>query len=292
MDRKPKIIVVYGPTGSGKSAMAVKLAHKKNGEIISADSRQIFRHLDIGTGKITKDEMEGVPHYFIDICDPREVYTVADFKRDAIRRIEEIASRGKIPIICGGTGLYIDSVVFDLDVENGSNDFAYREELERFRQKHGNQALWEMLYQVDPEYAKEIHPNSYPYVMRGLEVWKTTGKSKRDFRTERKLRFPTEFVTPYDGDRATLYDRINRRVANMFEIGLMDEIKSILDMGYTRNDPGLESIGYREAIDCLEGVITQDEAIARMQQLNRNYAKRQITWGKRYEGLRFPLKPL
>lgn len=188
----------------------------------------------------------------LDIIDPSEVYSVADFKEVADRLIVDIIARGKIPILCGGTGLYIDAVIYDFGIPVRANDESYRDELEIFRIQNGNEALWNKLHELDPNYAVEIHPNSYPYVIRALEVLKVTGKSKTFFRQERTLRYATEFVTPYTGDREKLYERINIRVREMFENGLIDEVRKLLSLGYTKDQPGLNSIGYTETISYLE----------------------------------------
>lgn len=224
------LILVYGPTGCGKTRLSIELAREYGGEIISADSRQIYRGLDIGTGKVTAEEMQGIPHYGLDLIAPNEVYNAALFRDYARERVADIQSRGKVAIVCGGTGLYIDALLYDLDVPPFESDPAYQAELEEYRVEHGNEALWERLSVLDPEYAAEIHPNSYPYVMRGLEIIERTGKSKRDFRTERTLVYDVVATTPYadDARRPELYERINARVEQMFRDGLEDEVRGLL----------------------------------------------------------------
>ena len=232
MDRNSSIspIVVYGPTACGKTALSLELARKYDGEIINADSRQLYRGLDIGTGKITETEKNGIPHHLLDILSPEEKSNAGSYREIAIAAIEEIAARGKTPILCGGTGLYIDAVVFELDIPAIPADEEYRAELEKVAAEHGNEAVWKMLEKLDPEYAAELHPNNLHYIMRGLEVLKWSGKSKTSHRTERTLRYPkTRFITPYqDTERSKLYDRIDRRVHEMFQNGLVEEVQELL----------------------------------------------------------------
>ena len=214
----PSVIVVYGPTASGKTALSLDFAERFDGEVVSADSRQIFREMDIGTGKIKPEEMRGIPHHCLDVAFPDEVFSAVEWKNLAERAMEDIRSRGKIPIVCGGTGLYLDVLLFEFDVPKVAPDAEYRAELEKFRLENGNVSLWERLQRVDPDYAGLLHPNNHQYVARALEVIEKTGESKALSRTERKLRDPgTVFATPYDdGDRKALYARIDARVGEMF----------------------------------------------------------------------------
>ncbi len=282
----PSCLVVYWPTGCWKTQLAITLAKKYNGEIVSTDSRQIYRGLTIWTGKILPHEMMEIPHHGIDLIDIREEYSVSLFQSYAREKIKEIQDRSKLPILCWGTGLYIDGVIFDTTLQKAPQDEVYRKELEEFRIKHGNEALWKKLFAIDPEYAKEIHPNSYPYVIRWLEVLKTTGTSKRSLRTERKLFLDTSFISPYTHDRDQLYKAIDARILDMFAKWFVEEVEQLLKNGYTESDPGMKSIGYREVLDLINGKQGIQETIGLIQKLNRNYAKRQITWNRRYEGFR------
>lgn len=279
----PKIIIIYGPTACGKTALSIELAKHLGTEIISADSRQIYRYMDRGTGKVTQDEMQGVPHHMLDIRNPDEEYSVGAYQKEVFPIIANLHSRGKVPILCGGTGLYLDAVAFHFDIPPMEPDWEYRDSLDLIRQEKGNEYLWEMLSSKDPEYARTLHPNSHHAVIRALEVLEKTGKSKGELRVKKDPLFDVLFLTPYDGDRAKLYNRINARIEEMFALGLVEEVKDILAKGYAPDCKGLTTIGYKEVIEYLDGKCTLDECKARIQQGNRNYAKRQLTWFRRYE---------
>ncbi len=287
----PKIIVIYGPTACGKTALSIEVAQYLRGEVISTDSRQIYRYMDIGTGKITPEEMQWVPHHMIDIIDPSEAFSVIDFREMAMPIIERIWNEKKIPILCGGTWLYTDSIIYERSYAEIETDWNLRNELEEYRLAHGNIALWEKLHTIDPGYADTLHPNNYRYVVRGIEVYTKIGQSKWDIKNESKLKYDTLFITPYDGDRLVLYDRINLRVKEMFENWLVEEVEYIMGnlfawMLWNCNNspcPGLTSIGYIEIVDYLQWRLTLEESIRLVQQHNRNYAKRQITWNKKYD---------
>lgn len=225
---KPKLLVIYGPTACGKTAITVELAKKYNGEVINADSRQIYRGMNIGTGKVMEEEMQGVPHHMLDILNINEMYGVGEFAPEARRIIADITARGKLPILSGGTGLFIDAVVGNFAIPEVPADWEYRDELEAFREKEGNEALWEKLNAVDPDYASELDPRNYRYVIRGLEIWKATGQSKKVL--GQKTESPYDFlrITPYDGNREKLYNKINQRVEEMFRGGLVEEVDGLL----------------------------------------------------------------
>jgi tRNA dimethylallyltransferase len=282
------LIVIYGPTGSGKTALSLDLAERFNGEVVSADSRQIFKGMDVGTGKIRVEEMRGIPHHCLDIANPDEDFSAVEWKVFAETAIADIRKRGKTPVICGGTGLYLDVLLFEFDVPAVPPDPTYRAELEAFRLKNGSLALWQRLAEKDPDYADEIHPNNYRYVERALEVVEKTGVSKAASRAERRLRSEygdAVFTTPYDDSgREALYARINARVDAMFSGGLVEETRHILE-SYGPNAFALKTIGYAETAEHLKGNATLAETIELVKRKTRNYAKRQITWNTRYHEL-------
>ena len=280
----PKIIIIYGPTACGKTGLSIELAKYLKTEIIGADSRQIYRYMDIGTGKVTSEEMQWIPHYMIDIRNPDEEYSVGAYQKDVFPIIQNIQGRGKVPILCWGTGLYLDSVAFHFDIPPMEPDWEYRDSLDKIRLEKWNEYLWNKLFVLDSEYAKTIHPNSHHAVIRALEVLEKTGKSKSELRVKNDPLFDVLFLTPYDGDRARLYERINARIEEMFSQGLVDEVKDILSKWYAPDCKGLTTIGYKEVLEYLDGKCPLSETKAKIQQGNRNYAKRQLTWFKKYNG--------
>ncbi len=280
---KQKIIVVYGPTGCGKTALSLEIASFLNTEIISTDSRQIYKYLDIGTGKILPQEMQNIPHHLLDFLMPNMEFSVAEFQIEAQKVIENIHENKKIPILAWGTGLYIDSLLYDFQIPKIPANEEIRQKYEKMAQDFWNQAVYEELQKQDPEYAKELHPNNLNYVIRALEVKILTGKSKMDFRIQKTLKYDTLFLTPYDGEREKLYQRINIRVQKMFDDWLIQEVKKLLEMWYTKQDVALKTIWYKEVIEYLEWEISLQECIEKVQQWNRNYAKRQLTWFRSYE---------
>lgn len=277
-----KIIVIYWPTASGKTSLSIDVAKELNSEIISTDSRQIYKYMDIGTGKITENEKENIPHHMLDIIYPDEKYSVGEFKKVAENHIDSIISQWKIPVLCGWTGLYIDSIIYDFDIPKVPADEKLRKKLEQEAQDFWNEHIYKQLEKLDPEYATELHPNNLQYVIRALEVKILTGKSKKDFRWEKKLKYDILFLTPYNGDREFLYNRINTRVKMMFDEWLVEEVKK-LRTKYSDTTPGLWTIWYVEVVDYLKWKYTIDECISLVQQHNRNYAKRQLTWFRKYE---------
>lgn len=281
-NEKWKIIVIYGPTACGKTWMGIKIAKLIDSEIISTDSRQIYSFMNIGTGKVTLEEMQWIPHHMIDIITPDMSYSVGEFKVQAQKIIQELHNKWKIPILVWGTGLYIDSLIYDFDIPKVPANEELRNELEKEAEIHGKDFIYEKLRELDPQYAKELHPNNLNYVIRALEVMMTTGKSKRDFRTQKDFLYDTLLLTPYDDQREKLYEKINLRVQKMFDDGLIEEVQNILAMWYAKNAPGLKTIGYEEIIEYLEEKISLPECIAKVQQGNRNYAKRQLTWFRKY----------
>lgn len=279
---KQKIIVIYWPTACGKTDLSIKIAKKINSEIISTDSRQIFKWLDIWTWKITEKEKEEIIHHMIDIIEPDRDYSVGEFKVEAENILKNIWEKWKIPILCGWTGLYIDSLIYDFKIPKVPADENLRKKFEEEREKFWNEHIWKKLQEIDPEYAKELHPNNYRYVIRALEVKTLTGKSKMDFREEKILKYDTFFVTPYDWNRKKLYEKINKRIKIMFETGLLEEVQNLL-LKYKKDDFGMKTIWYKEIVDFLDWKISFDEAVELVAKHNRNYAKRQLTWFRRYE---------
>lgn len=276
-----KIIVIYWPTWSWKTSLSIKVSKLLESEVISTDSRQIYKHMNIWTGKITPDEMEEVTHHMLDLINPDEVYSVWEFKNKTEEIISDIYSKGKIPILCGWTWLYIDSLIFDFTIPKVLANSSLREVLEKEAQEKWNQYVYDKLVDLDPEYAKELHPNNVQYVIRALEVKIITGQSKQDFRTKKELKYDVLFLTPEIKDREYLYNRINTRVGMMFDEWLIEEVKN-LRKTYSDETPGLKTIGYIEVVSYLKWEISLDECIWLVQQHNRNYAKRQYTWFKRY----------
>lgn len=281
-DKKP-LIILTGPTASGKTEISVRLAKAINGEIISADSIQVYKHMDIGSAKITSEEMQGINHYLIDEMLPDEEFNIYIFKEKAKKYLEEIYNKGKIPIIAGGTGFYIQALLYDIDFSEEKNDKSYRIELEEIAKEKGADFLHNMLEEVDEKSAKDIHKNNTKRVIRALEYFKVTGKKISEHNDEQKAK-----DSPYDYkyfvlnmDRNILYDRINNRIDIMLENGLVDEVKSLLDMGYESDLVSMQGIGYKEIISYLKGEMTFEEAIYVLKRDTRHFAKRQLTWFRR-----------
>lgn len=278
----PKLIVIYWPTASGKTDISLQIAQKIDGEIISADSRQIYKWMDIGTGKIKKKEMQWVPHHLLDILTPDTAYSVGQYKQDTLKVIKKIQKKWKTPILCWGTGLYIDAVIYDFEVPNVPGDEKIRKKYEKMAEKYGKEYVFAKLEKIDPEYAKMVHPNNLQYVIRGIEVKLLTGTSKLASKKEKKLLYDTLFITPYsDKNREKLYKKIDVRVKKMFETGLVEEVQK-LSKKYGKNAPWLEAIGYTEVMEFLEGNISLETCVSQVQQNSRNYAKRQVTWFRKY----------
>lgn len=277
---KKKIIVIYWPTASGKTGLSIEIAKDINTEIISTDSRQIFKYLNIWTWKVTEEEMQWIKHYMLDFLKPNVEYSVWEFKKESEKHIEEIFSKWKIPILCWGTWLYIDSLIYDFDIPSVPWDKNLRDNLEKERLEKWNEYLWDKLNSIDPEYAKELHPNNYRYVIRAIEVKTLTWKSKREFRKTKKLKYDVLFLTPYN-NRENLYSRINKRIQMMFDDWLVNEVKTLLTK-FNKDDFWMKTIWYKEVISYLEWDISLDECIALVQKNNRNYAKRQLTWFRKY----------
>lgn len=277
------LIILTGPTAVGKTALSIDLAKAVNGEIISADSMQVYKKMDIGTAKITAAEMQGVKHHLIDILDPGDDFNVVLFKEYALKAMEDIYSRGRIPIIVGGTGFYIQALLYDIDFEENDNDMSYREELQNLASLHGNNYIHDMLGKVDPESAEKIHANNVKRVIRALEFYKKTGtkiSEHNETESQKKSPYNFEYFVLCD-DRAKLYDKIDRRIDIMLEDGLVDEVRGLVAEGYDRSLVSMQGLGYKEIIDYLQGRCSFDEAVYTLKRDTRHFAKRQITWFKR-----------
>ncbi len=279
---KPKVIVIGGPTASGKSTLAVELAKKIDGEIISADSMQIYKDMNIGTAKITKEEMQGIKHYMIDFVSPSERYSVSSYKKEAEKCIEEILGQGKIPIICGGTGLYIDSLIYGIEFLEEEIDETYRSKLNEIAKSEGLERLYNMAVEIDPEAMQKISKNDQKRIIRVLEIYHKTGKTKTQQDLEsRKNGVKYDYrVFAINMDRQLLYNRINERVDKMIEEGLIEEVKSIIDK-YEEFPTAMQGLGYKEVVEYLNGNIDKEEMIEKIKMETRRYAKRQITWFKK-----------
>ena len=276
---KPLVILV-GPTAVGKTAASIGLAKALNGEIISGDSMQIFKGLDIGTAKISKAEMDGVVHHLIDIKEPWESFSVAEFKRLADEAIEDIYSRGKMPIIVGGTGFYVNSVLYEYHFGEADTDEAYRNQLQQYLDEHGNDALWKLLQEKDPASAQRLHSNDTKRVMRALEVLHVTGvpASERQSTLDRQtMRYNAVYIA-LTMPREILYDRINLRVELMMKDGLEQEVRRALESGVPQDALSMTSIGYRQMIQYFNGEISLERAVELIQRDTRHFAKRQLTW--------------
>ncbi|MDU1265148.1 MAG: tRNA (adenosine(37)-N6)-dimethylallyltransferase MiaA [Peptostreptococcus sp.] len=265
------------------SALSIELAKILGGEIISADSMQIYRKMDIGSAKITQEEMDSVVHHMIDVVDPDEDFSVADFHDMASQIISDIHKRGKLAIVTGGTGLYLNSLVYDMDFGGTNSDPSIRKDLEEILNDKGKDYLYRLLQDLSPEAAKRIHPNNTKRVIRAIEVYKTGG-DMGDFSNDLKYnpKFDAKIIV-LNRDRSILYDRINQRVDMMFDMGLLDEVKGLHQMGYTSQMQSMKGIGYKEVLEYFDGKMTLEESIDILKQGTRRYAKRQITWFKRYE---------
>lgn len=276
---KPKVIVICGPTASGKTALSIELAKQINGEIVSADSMQIYKEMDIGSAKPTIEEMQGIKHYLLDFVSPKDRYSVADYKVEAVKAIEEILEKGKTPIIVGGTGLYVDSLIYNIEYSQIEFDEEYRKELEERVEKEGLDKLYEEACKIDKEAMEKISPNDQKRILRILELYHQTGKTKTNLEIEsRKNEVPYDYhVYALTMDRQKLYGRINLRVDLMIEQGLIQEVKNIITK-YKEYPTAMQALGYKEIKEYLDGITTKEEAIEKVKQETRRYAKRQLTW--------------
>ncbi len=281
--KKKPLVVLTGPTAVGKTKASIGLAKEIGGEIISADSMQVYRHMDIGSAKIRPEEMEGIPHYLVDELEPWEEFHVVRFQQMAKAALEKIYARGHIPIVVGGTGFYIQALLYDIDFSENDGDDSYRRSLEEEARTLGGERLHDLLKEVDPKAAVQIHAHNVKRVIRALEFYHQTGQpiSEHNER-ERQRESPYRFVYfVLNDDRKKLYRRIDRRVDKMLEDGLADEVKALREMGCTRQMVSMQGLGYKEILAYLCGEMSLDEAVYTLKRDTRHFAKRQITWFKR-----------
>ncbi|NEX01166.1 tRNA dimethylallyltransferase [Pseudobutyrivibrio sp. NOR37] len=277
------LVILTGPTAVGKTALSINLAKAINGEIISADSMQVYKKMDIGTAKVTPEEMDGVKHYLIDAIEPTEDFHVVRFQKMVLEAMDEIYSKGKIPIICGGTGFYIQAILYDIQFTEQEIDESYRKSLEDYANEFGNQALHSRLNEVDPESASTIPEANRKRVIRAIEYFHQTGE-KFSVHNEREKQRTSPYNFAYfvlNDDRGLLYNRIDKRVDIMMKAGLLDEVKMLLTMGCKPGMTSMDGIGYKEIISYLDGNISLEDSIELIKKNSRNYAKRQLTWFRR-----------
>ena len=285
---KKKVIIICGPTASGKTKLSVELAKKINGEIVSADSMQIYKDMSIGTAKPTKEEMQDIKHYLIDFVDPNKRYSVAEYKKDAIKAIDKIISKDKVPIVVGGTGLYVNSLIYGIEYVNMETDLKYRNELEDIIKKEGLEKLYEMAKEIDSEAIKNISSNDKKRICRILEIYHETGKNKTQLEIESRKFGPkyNYIIFGISMDREKLYERINKRVDIMLNDGLIEEVQN-LKSKYSNFPTAMQGLGYKEVVEYLDGFITKEEMIEKIKRETRRYAKRQLTWFKKCENIKW-----
>ena len=280
---KRPLIILAGPTAVGKTAASIRLAKAIGAEIISADSMQVYRHMDIGSAKIRQEEMEGVPHYLIDVLEPEEEFNVVRFQQMAKAAAEEIYAKGKIPLVAGGTGFYIQALLYDIDFTENDGDTSYRRSLEKTAEEKGGEYLHAMLQEADPKAAEEIHPHNIKRMIRALEFHhQTGGKISEHNEAEREKSSPYDFAYfVLTDERSRLYERIDRRVDKMMEEGLLEEVRYLKERGVKRGSTAMQGLGYKELYAYLDGECTLEEAVRIIKRDTRHFAKRQLTWFKR-----------
>lgn len=281
-----KILAIAGATASGKSKAAVELAKKLNGEIISMDSMQIYKHMDIGTAKVTLQEMENIPHHMIDIVEPNMPFSVSDFVKLAKDKINEITARGKLPILAGGTGLYFESLIYPFNFGGAKSDEDIKNNLYKQLEQFGAEYLHKKLMEIDPIDGAKIHPNNTKRLIRALEIYEITRNTKTNNSTNKQLLYDLDMYV-LDWDREILYDRIEKRVQIMFDNGLQKEIENLLEVGITFDMQSMQGIGYKEFASYFDGKCSLDDVKNAIILNSRHYAKRQITWFKRYDFAKF-----
>ena len=286
---KKPLIILTGPTAVGKTKLSIELAKAVNGQMISADSMQVYRHMDIGTAKIRSEEMQGIPHYLIDVLDPWESFDVVRFQTMAKEALEKIYAAGAIPIVVGGTGFYIQALLYDIDFDENDSETGYRSALQSFADRHGVEALHDRLRQVDEKSADMIHPNNIKRVIRALEFYHQTGtRISEHNETQRQKESPYRFVYfVLDDERERIYRRIDQRIDQMLDQGLVAEVKQLQDMGCTRDMVSMQGLGYKEILAYLNGECTLEEAVYILKRDTRHFAKRQLTWFRREQEVRW-----
>lgn len=285
---KPKVIVICGPTASGKTSLSIEVAKKIDGEIISCDSMQIYKEMNIGTAKPTVEEMQGIPHYMLDFVLPSERYSVADFKEAATDRIEDILKREKVPIIVGGTGLYVDALTKNITYPEIEIDLEYRKQLEELIKENGLESLYEEAKKTDEKAMQTISKNDKKRIMRVLEIYHQTGKTKTQLESESRLTPPPyEYIVfAINMEREKLYERINKRVDIMIDQGLIEEVEA-LTKKYEEFPTAMQGLGYKEVVSYLKKEITKEEMIEKLKMETRRYAKRQLTWFRKDENIKW-----
>lgn len=286
---KKPLIILTGPTAVGKTKLSIELAKAVNGQMISADSMQVYRHMDIGTAKIRPEEMQDIPHYLIDVLDPWESFDVVRFQTMAKEALEKIYTAGAIPIVVGGTGFYIQALLYNIDFDENDSETGYRSELQSFADRHGVEALHDRLRQVDEKSADMIHPNNIKRVIRALEFYRQTGtRISEHNETQRQKESPYRFVYfVLDDKRERIYRRIDQRIDQMLDQGLVAEVKQLRDMGCTRDMVSMQGLGYKEILAYLDGECTLEEAVYILKRDTRHFAKRQLTWFRREHEVRW-----
>ncbi|UQZ81679.1 tRNA dimethylallyltransferase [Paenibacillus konkukensis] len=276
---KPGLLVLVGPTAVGKTKLSLRLAAEYGAEIISGDSMQVYRGMDIGTAKVTSEERELVPHHLIDIHDPDHPFSVAEFQERAREKIADIHAQGKLPFIVGGTGLYVESVCYEYQFSESGSDEHFREAQRLYAEEHGNEALLERLREVDPESAQRLHANDQRRIIRALEIFHLTGERLSEQLKVQKKQSPYELcIIGLTMDRALLYKRIEERIDLMIEQGLVDEVRRLQEHGYGRQHISMQGLGYKEILGYLEGAVPLEEAVLQLKQDTRRFAKRQLSW--------------
>lgn len=282
---KPKVIVICGPTASGKTSLSISLAKKINGEIVSCDSMQIYKEMDIGSAKPTVEEMQEIKHYLVDFVSPEKRYSVSEYKEDASKAIEEIINKGKTPIIVDGTGLYLNSLIYNIQYNEMEVDLNYRRELEKEAEEYGLEVLYNRAKGIDPEAMEKVSANDKKRITRVLEIYNATGRNKTELEKKSRKEVPYNYlIFGINMERSILYDRINKRVDIMLEQGLIEEVKNLINK-YSNMPTAMQGLGYKEVKEFLDGNISKEEMIEKIKMETRRYAKRQITWFKRIENI-------